>query len=114
MRAKNNIEPRDEAGTPHGRWEVYWNDGSLYYSGHYIDGEFWCKGHYYWGGEAEIINISLYDNAGLRIEVVRVGQPVTLRIEVNTRQQIENLILGFGIKDRIGQLIYGSIYKIII
>lgn len=56
MRAKNNIEPRDEAGTPHGRWEVYWNDGSLYYSGHYIDGEFWCKGHYYWGGEAEIIN----------------------------------------------------------
>ncbi len=48
-------KPRDEAGTPHGHWAVYWRDGTLYFSGQYIDGEFWCKGNYYWGNGTEDI-----------------------------------------------------------
>lgn len=59
-------------------------------------------------GKAVITDIALFDSAGLRVEVVRVGQPVALRISVQARQYIERLVLGFGIKDRLGQLIYGT------
>jgi len=44
----------------------------------------------------------------LRVDVVRVGQPVLLRIAVQVRQYNERLVLGFGIKDRLGLMIYGT------
>lgn len=59
-------------------------------------------------GEAVVTGITLLDEAGQRIEVVDVGQPVTLRIEVKTHAFIERLVLGYGIKDRLGQVIYGT------
>jgi len=59
-------------------------------------------------GEATIIDINLLDSSGTPIEVVRVGQLVVLSIAVQARQYIERLVLGFGIKDRFGQLIYGT------
>ncbi|MFP8780610.1 ABC transporter ATP-binding protein [Hydrogenophaga sp. RWCD_12] len=59
-------------------------------------------------GEANVTEIALLDAAGQPIEHVNVGQSVTLRVEVAAREPIERLVLGFGIKDRLGQIIFGS------
>jgi lipopolysaccharide transport system ATP-binding protein len=59
-------------------------------------------------GEAEVINIQLTDKDGNALEIVNVGQPVCLRIYVKAKQAIERLVLGYGIKDRLGQVIYGT------
>jgi len=59
-------------------------------------------------GEAVVTDITLIDEAGKQIEVVDVGQPVVLRILVETKAYIERLVLGYGIKDRLGQVVYGT------
>lgn len=59
-------------------------------------------------GEAAVTDIALLDSDGQRVEMVDVGQPVTLQIQVRTRAPIERLVLGYGIKDRLGQVIYGT------
>ena len=59
-------------------------------------------------GEAVVSNITLTDESGRPIKVVDVGQPVRLRIEVEALAEIERLVLGYGIKDRLGQVIYGT------
>jgi len=37
-----------------------------------------------------------------------VGAMVELRVNVRVYQPIETLVLGYGIKDRLGQVIYGT------
>jgi len=59
-------------------------------------------------GEAAVSEIGLYNAAGEKIEVVRVGEPVELRIAVRVNRNIESLVLGYGIKDRLGQVMYGT------
>jgi lipopolysaccharide transport system ATP-binding protein len=59
-------------------------------------------------GEATVTAIALLDAEGRSVEVVDVGQPVCLRIQVTVHQPIERLVLGYGIKDRLGQVIYGT------
>jgi lipopolysaccharide transport system ATP-binding protein len=59
-------------------------------------------------GEATISSISLVNENGTVIEVVDVGQSVRLRIEVKVHSDIERLVLGYGIKDRLGQFVYGT------
>lgn len=59
-------------------------------------------------GEATVIDIALLDEQGQRLEVVDVGQRVTLRIDVQTHADIGRLVLGYGIKDRLGQVVYGT------
>lgn len=59
-------------------------------------------------GEACVSAISLVDSNGKPLEVVDVGQPVRLRVEVTANADIERLVLGYGIKDRLGQVIYGT------
>jgi lipopolysaccharide transport system ATP-binding protein len=59
-------------------------------------------------GEAVVTEIALLDEHGNPIEMVDVGQRVTLRVVVETKAFIENLILGYGIKDRLGQVVYGT------
>jgi len=59
-------------------------------------------------GEATVIDIYLLDKQGKRLEVVDVGQNITLRIEVKAHVDIDRLVLGYGIKDRLGQVIYGT------
>lgn len=58
-------------------------------------------------GEAEITDIALLNAQGQRIEQVNVGTPVTLEIRVAVKHDIPRLVLGFLIKDRLGQPIYG-------
>jgi lipopolysaccharide transport system ATP-binding protein len=59
-------------------------------------------------GEASVKNIALLDDGGKVVEVVDVGQKVVLRIEVQSHEPIERLVLGYSIKDRLGQVIFGT------
>lgn len=59
-------------------------------------------------GEARVTSISLFDTEGTRLETVAVGQAVRLKIEVQVNAPIQRLILGYSIKDRLGQTIYGT------
>lgn len=59
-------------------------------------------------GEASVEDIFMFDAKGCRLEVVDVGQPITLCVIVRAHSNIDRLVLGFGIKDRLGQVIYGT------
>lgn len=59
-------------------------------------------------GCAAVTAIALVDNQGRPLEVVNVGQSVCLRVSVQVHRSIERLVLGYGIKDRFGQVIYGT------
>lgn len=58
-------------------------------------------------GEARVMTLSLHDSAGDRLEHVRVGQDVELRFAVRVYEPIGSLVLGYGIKDRLGQVVFG-------
>lgn len=59
-------------------------------------------------GEATVVEIDLLDDAGRVVECINVGQKVTLRVVVMAHQDMPRLVLGYGIKDRLGQVIYGT------
>lgn len=59
-------------------------------------------------GEATVADIALLDEAGERVEVVDVGAPVTLQVTVKTKAAIPRMVLGYMIKDRLGQPMYGT------
>lgn len=59
-------------------------------------------------GEASVVGISMLNEWGESVEYIDVGQKVTLAIDVEVFKKIERLVLGYGIKDRIGQVIYGT------
>ncbi|MBA7944166.1 ABC transporter ATP-binding protein [Citrobacter sp. RHBSTW-00271] len=59
-------------------------------------------------GEAEVSEIHLLDQNNNIVEFVNVGQPIILRIEVKVKTDIPRLVLGYGIKDRLGQVLYGT------
>jgi lipopolysaccharide transport system ATP-binding protein len=58
-------------------------------------------------GEAGILSVRLLDENDRPIDAAEVGQPVVLEVKVEVRQDIERLVLGFMIKDRLGQAMYG-------
>ena len=59
-------------------------------------------------GEVSIKELGLYDLEGRPIKLANVGQDVELRIRVVVRSPIPRLVLGYAIKDRLGQYIYGT------
>ena len=59
-------------------------------------------------GEAVVSEIGLYNAAGEKVELVRVGEPVDLRVVVRVNRDIDSLVLGYGVKDRLGQVMYGT------
>ncbi|WP_339489341.1 ABC transporter ATP-binding protein [Pseudomonas sp. EL_65y_Pfl2_R95] len=58
-------------------------------------------------GEAGFADIALINDQGQRVEVISVGSMVTLEVTVDIRADVPRLILGFMIKDRMGQAMYG-------
>jgi len=58
--------------------------------------------------EAEIINIEILNKEGQSINVVAVGEDVRVKIDVKVNANLEGLVLGFGVKDRLGQMIFGA------
>lgn len=59
-------------------------------------------------GEAKIEQAILYNIGGEATKKVKVGEQVELQIKVKVYQEIETLVLGYGIKDKLGQVMYGS------
>jgi lipopolysaccharide transport system ATP-binding protein len=59
-------------------------------------------------GEATVADIALLDEHGERVEVVDVGASVTLQVTVRTSAAIPRMVLGYMIKDRLGQPMYGT------
>ena len=59
-------------------------------------------------GEASVVEISLLNYQGDELEIVNVGADVTLRIKVKINAPIQRLVLGYMIKDRLGQPIFGT------
>jgi lipopolysaccharide transport system ATP-binding protein len=59
-------------------------------------------------GEATVSDISLLDENGQKVEVVDVGAPVTLEVKVQANAPIPRMVLGYMIKDRLGQPMYGT------
>lgn len=59
-------------------------------------------------GDAEIAAIELLDESERAIEVVDVGQILTLKIAVKTNRALPRLVLGYGVRDRFGQNMFGT------
>jgi lipopolysaccharide transport system ATP-binding protein len=59
-------------------------------------------------GEATIESLALYNEQNAPIEFVSVGQSLSLKIKVTVNTPIPELVVGYMIKDRLGQPIYGT------
>jgi ABC-type polysaccharide/polyol phosphate transport system, ATPase component len=59
-------------------------------------------------GEAGVVSIVLLDHHGTMLEVVDVGQWVRLQVDVDVKAHLPRLVFGYAIKDRLGQVIYGT------
>ncbi len=59
-------------------------------------------------GEAIVTSIEMQDRSGAALRLVGVGQLVCLRVSVAVHKPLSELVLGYGIKDRLGQVIYGT------
>ena len=59
-------------------------------------------------GEVALVQAALQSDTGVPLEIVKVGQPIKIVIRTQCREPIESLVAGFMIKDRLGQVIYGT------
>jgi lipopolysaccharide transport system ATP-binding protein len=59
-------------------------------------------------GEAEIESAVIINSNGDSVEVVNVGERITLKIIVRTNTNLPELVLGYLIKDRLGQSVFGT------
>jgi len=59
-------------------------------------------------GEATIGTVALYDMQGTPVEFVAVGDKVTLSVQVEVHAPIPELVVGYVIKDRLGQHVFGT------
>ena len=59
-------------------------------------------------GEAVVKEIKLLNQNNELIDVVDVGEKIRLSIQVEAKEDIPELVLGYMIKDRLGQSIYGT------
>jgi lipopolysaccharide transport system ATP-binding protein len=59
-------------------------------------------------GEATVEQIVLYNSKGDAAEYVGVGESVELHVRVKVHRPVDGLVLGYGIKDRLGQVMYGT------
>lgn len=58
--------------------------------------------------QAGITAIGLYNQAGERLDTVRLGETVCLEVEVEVRAELPELIFGYQIRDRLGHVVYGT------
>ncbi|SHG39772.1 ABC transporter ATP-binding protein [Massilia sp. CF038] len=59
-------------------------------------------------GEASVTELWLEDAQGQRVELVNVGTAVTLCARASAHADIDQLVFGYAIKDRLGQDMYGT------
>ncbi len=59
-------------------------------------------------GEAGIVEIRILNEQNESVEVLNVGQTVKLKIVVEAKTALSELVLGYMIKDRLGQPMFGT------
>jgi lipopolysaccharide transport system ATP-binding protein len=59
-------------------------------------------------GEAAILSVNLLNHAKLPIEVVQVGEVVTLNARVRCDKDMDELVMGYVFKDRLGMPVFGT------
>ncbi|MED7819504.1 MULTISPECIES: ABC transporter ATP-binding protein [unclassified Francisella] len=59
-------------------------------------------------GDAVIDDIKMINSKNNESKVIFVGENVYFDIKVKVNKRLEQLVLGYGIKDRVGQVIYGT------
>jgi lipopolysaccharide transport system ATP-binding protein len=59
-------------------------------------------------GRANVLEVALENEDGKALEVLNVGVPATLRVRVRVNEALPRLVLGYMIKDRLGQQIFGT------
>jgi lipopolysaccharide transport system ATP-binding protein len=59
-------------------------------------------------GEATVKDIRILNVRGESIEFIDVGESITLKVTVLVNEDLPRLVLGYGIKDRLGQVVYGT------
>ena len=59
-------------------------------------------------GSAEVLRVELLDAANRRIEMVESGEPVSVRMRVRFRADVEDPVCGFLIRNRHGIHLYGT------
>lgn len=59
-------------------------------------------------GEAAFDVIALLNESGEPVEILQVGQPVTLSVSVDVKADLPELVMGYMIKDRLGQPVFGT------
>ncbi len=59
-------------------------------------------------GEATVASIRLVDENQKSIETVQVGQLVHMQVDVQVCSALDRLVFGYGIKDKSGQVMYGT------
>jgi lipopolysaccharide transport system ATP-binding protein len=59
-------------------------------------------------GRANVVEVALENEQGEALEVLNVGVPATLRVRVRVKEALPRLVLGYMIKDRLGQQIFGT------
>ncbi len=59
-------------------------------------------------GEAEIESVVILNSQGEPVEVVNVGETITLKITARANASLPELVLGYLIKDRLGQPVFGT------
>lgn len=59
-------------------------------------------------GEVKIMDAGLFSESGKGLEVVKVGETITLKLSAKCNEPIPELVIGYVIKDRLGQAIFGT------
>jgi len=59
-------------------------------------------------GRASLIEVSLQNSVGEHLETVEVGQAVSLLLTLTCHQELKDLVVGYVIKDRFGQEMFGT------
>lgn len=59
-------------------------------------------------GEVVLEEVELLDANCERLEVVNIGEPITLKIQYKSHEAISGMTIGFMVKDRLGQHVFGT------
>ncbi len=59
-------------------------------------------------GEATVTAISILNSDYQFLKSVSVGQDVILQVDVDVKEDIQRLVFGYSVKDRLGQVIFGT------
>jgi len=59
-------------------------------------------------GEIKIQHVEILNESGVSVNSINVGQKITLKIIICAYENVPNIVIGYLIKDRLGQSIYGT------